>query len=344
MHNRPRIVHLIDDTTAGGVMRVLEHIKTSPDMAEIADHQFVQVQRGRVSGRHYDCDVIVSHLAVSWRSLPMFLALKLANSGAKLAHVEHSYTAGFVAHNVPNKTRFHALLKTTFAIFDAVVAVSDGQAEWIRREKLCDAAKLSVIRSCVDLSAFQNAQPVSNRPRVFGAIGRLDRQKGFDTLIKAFRAISDPSVQLRIFGEGEEYEYLASLAADDPRIHFDGFATNPVQAYEAVDVVIIPSRWEAYGLVAIEALVAGRTALCASVDGLRDHMEYGGQPLDTASVSALTKAMEDVLATDVTKPQSANSDLEHQLQNSFVTGWARFLDTVTGVQGIEPRTGLSVKT
>jgi len=51
-----------------------------------------------------------------------------------------------------------------------------------------------------------------------GAIGRLDRQKGFDTLIEAFRQTRNPNVALHIYGEGEEGLALRALAEGDPRI------------------------------------------------------------------------------------------------------------------------------
>jgi len=38
---KPKVVHLIDDTTAGGVMRVLDHLTGSPDLAQDADHTSV---------------------------------------------------------------------------------------------------------------------------------------------------------------------------------------------------------------------------------------------------------------------------------------------------------------
>ncbi|MFG6596088.1 glycosyltransferase [Sulfitobacter sp. 1A13368] len=67
------------------------------------------------------------------------------------------------------------------------------------------------------------------------------------------------------------------LANGDPRIKFKGFAPAPVAAMAAVDIVAMPSRWEAYGLVAIEALAAKRNLLVSSIGGLKDHLEKGAQ-------------------------------------------------------------------
>jgi len=273
--SRPRVVHLVDDTTAGGVMRVLDHLLSAETLASAADQRLMTVDRGGFGPGRLQAEVIVSHLAVSWRSLPMMALLRLLNPRSRLIHVEHSYTENFVSHCVPRKGRFRRLLRTAYGLFDTVVAVSAAQGAWLERSGAVAAEKLQVIRSCVDLEAFRALAPRSGPVSVFGAIGRLDRQKGFDLLIEAFREVPDREICLRIFGEGPERDRLMRLAGDDDRIRFEGFAANPVDAFAEVDAVVMPSRWEAYGLVATEALAANRLLLVNPIDGLRDHLVNG---------------------------------------------------------------------
>ncbi|MCC1493860.1 glycosyltransferase family 4 protein [Cognatishimia sp. F0-27] len=328
MSELPLVIHLVDDTTAGGVTRVLDYIATSPALTRLADHRFETVARGRVSLRRYKADVIVSHLAISWRNLPALLAIRAANPGARLVHVEHSYTKGFMQHNVPNTRRFLRLLKTGFAIFDAVVAVSQAQARWFRKEELCADAKLFAIRSCVDLSAFTQLAPAGNSGKIIGAIGRMDRQKGFDTLIEGFRAVEDDTLALHFYGAGAEFETLQALAEGDARIVFKGFTADPVEAYAAVDVVVLPSRWEAYGLVAIEALCAGRTVLCAPVDGLTDHADYGARFLASRSADAIADGLRALDPAHTPSIQGVQTHVAARAEAEFAHGWARLLDAM----------------
>lgn len=332
MGDRPTVVHLIDDTTAGGVVRVLDYIKTSPEMADLADHRFETVTRGKISLRRYHCDVIVSHLAISWKTLPALFAVRKANRGARYVHVEHSYTEGFVRHNVPNVRRFHALLRLGFSMFDTVVAVSNAQRDWMKRAQLCVGSKLIVIRSCVDLSPFETVEPCRNAPKVIGAIGRLDRQKGFDTLIEGFKALKEDDVALHIYGTGAEFDALQSLAQNDPRIHFKGFWPDPVRTYADVDIVAIPSRWEAYGLVAIEALSAGRQVLCADVDGLRDHREFGAAYFSDQSSSGVTRALRGILSQSDAPAGVAKTCIRSAAEAAFHRGWATLLKDRTSEQ------------
>lgn len=316
MHT-PQIVHLVDDTTAGGVMRVLDHIMSAPELSEFAQHSVMSVDRQSLIAPRITADVIVSHLAVRWRALPFIMSLRARHPQASLVHIEHSYTEAFTAENVTYKARFAFLLRRAYAVFDRVVAVSEGQGDWLRRSGAVKARALRVIRSCVDLSAFHALERPEGVPRVIGAIGRLDRQKGFDTLIKAFSRIHSADIALHIYGEGAEEASLRALAQGDPRIRFMGFQ-DPVKAMAAVDVVAMPSRWEAYGLVAIEALAAGRRLIVSDIDGLQDHISFGARAVSGQLVWSWQCEIE---ALSETPKASAAPHSVSALEPAFVQGW-----------------------
>ena len=265
---RPNVLHLIDDTTAGGVTRVVDTIVMSTELAKHADHHVHVIEGARDGLRHPEATVIVSHLSVNWRNLPRFIALRLCNPHARLIHVEHSYTESFVRLNVRRKARFNLLLRQTFGLFDRIAAVSHGQGEWLCRIGAVPARKLAIVRSFVDLSAFASLPPVEGSIRVIGAIGRLEAQKGFDELISAFRRSRRSDLALHIYGTGSEEATLKALAARDPRITFQGFAEDPVA--EAEGAVVHRPRWRhAYVPVAEPA----RPVLDRRRDAGRDHVE-----------------------------------------------------------------------
>lgn len=291
---RPTVLHLIDDTTAGGVTRVVDHIVTSPELAKGADHRLQVLNAGRDWLGHRHADVIVSHLSVNWRNLPRFVALRLCNPRARLIHVEHSYTENFVRLNVRRKRRFNLLLRLAYRLFDRVAAVSHAQGEWLFRMGAVPARKLAFIRSFVDLSAFDALPPVGGSVRVIGALGRLEAQKGFDEIVSAFRKSGRSDLELHIYGTGSEEEKLRALAGHDPRIKFKGFAKDPVAAMAKVDAVVMPSRWEAYGLVAIEALAARRLIFVNDIDGLQDHLSLGAQVVPAETPGAWQRVFDNM--------------------------------------------------
>lgn len=319
---RLRIVHLVDDTTAGGVMRVLDHILHAPEMALTGQHSLIFVQRGRVSLRKIQADVIVSHLAVSWRALPMLVALRARHPQTPLVHVEHSYTKGFVSANVPHKRRFATLLRTAYGLFNRIVAVSRAQGQWLVQSGAVRASRLSIIPSCVDLTAFRAVNPIDGPIRVIGAIGRLDRQKGFDTLITAFRRTGGTDIALHIYGQGPEEAALLALAGGDTRIKFMGFTADPVAAMASVDAIAMPSNWEAYGLVAIEALAAGRQLLVNDIDGLADHVPHGALTVSGVSVDAWHLALTKLIRGQWARNFAPNLGSDH-FERAFAANWKK---------------------
>jgi glycosyltransferase involved in cell wall biosynthesis len=319
---KPHVVHLIDDTTAGGVMRVLDHLTESAELSKHACHKMLKVTRGKISFRRIQADIIVSHLSISWRTLPALIALRVRHPSARIVHVEHSYTAAFVTHNVAHTGRFYTLLRGAFTLFDRIVAVSHGQANWLNKQKLVPEAKLQVIQSYVDLQSFNDIPDRTGPIRTFGAIGRFDRQKGFDTLIKAFRKTTDPDIRLYLFGEGADESLLRTMAKNDTRIAFKGFASDPIDAYRMVDAVVMPSRWEAYGLVAIEALSARRVLICNACDGLQDHSAFGAYILNDSRVATWTDVFN--IAQNDLKPV-ADQSITAVLRTRNIENWKRLV-------------------
>ena len=299
-----KILHLVDDTTAGGVMRMLDHLLAQSDLSGVVEQKVLKVKRTAFSWGKLNADVIVSHVVPSWRSLPAFSALRAMHLDTRLVHVEHSYTRAFTTLNVPHKRRFFAMLRVIYSFFDQVVAVSHAQSDWIKERRLAASEKLTVVPPTVDLEQLSRKTMPPKSKTTIGAIGRLEQQKGFDVLIQGFRSTQMPEARLLIFGEGSQRSYLEELAEGDPRIEFRGHAEDPAAAYQAVDIVAIPSRWEAYGLVLDEALAAGRTVLASKVDGLRDRegdTRIAFCDLDSAS---WRRAIDECLTPDLTATSS----------------------------------------
>jgi glycosyltransferase involved in cell wall biosynthesis len=104
---------------------------------------------------------------------------------------------------------------------------------------------------------------------VFGFIGRIEEEKGIETLLVATGQLQQSNWKLKIAGKGlEGYVQKLSQRFSDPRIEWLGF-TDASEFYSSVDVVIIPSLLaEALPYVCIESLHAGRSLICVSSGGI----------------------------------------------------------------------------
>jgi glycosyltransferase involved in cell wall biosynthesis len=272
----PSVVHLVDDASPGGVTRLLDHIARSSAFGRFGVHRVETVKRGRLTPPQIAADVVVSHLSICWSNLPMLTALRANFPQTPVIHVEHSYSERFHALKVETPERFAALLRTAYSLFDRIVAVSDEQAGWLARRRFVAPGALAVIPPCVDLEPFF-AVPQRRPGSVtkLAAIGRFDRQKGFDIVVDALRRVETRGLELHFFGDGPERENLFRRADGDRRIVFHGFTADVASAMARSDAVVMPSRWEPYGLVALEAFAAGRPLLCSTADALAGHVRAG---------------------------------------------------------------------
>ena len=268
-----RIVHLVDDTTSGDLTSYLDFVASDPGMRRLGTHRIMAVPRHRPASQPIHADIIVSHLTITWRGLPGLMSLRSRCAGVPIFHVEHNYSAGFVAANVTLRPRVHAMLRCAYPLFDRVVAVSATQGSWLVERGLVVKEALAVIPPCKDLSPFRALPAPVGPVRTIGALGRFDRQTGFDLLIAAVRALPNPDLRLRLVGDGPERPTLEAMALGDPRISFP--TSDPAAALRDIDAVAMPSRWEPHGLRALEARAAGRPVLASGIDGLCDQADAG---------------------------------------------------------------------
>jgi len=125
-------------------------------------------------------------------------------------------------------------------------------------------------------------------------VGRLDKQKGFDILLQAFAKANLDNAVLHVIGASflDEDEHSGSLP---PNVELHGWKSRDelLTYYSQADALVVPSRWEGFGLVAAEALRAGCPVLAADVGGLPELVIDGetGFLFPPGSVEALSNLL-----------------------------------------------------
>ncbi len=296
-----QVLHLIDDAGLGGVMRVL--VDQLPRLSAGCEHEIRHVDARWRLPSTLQADVVVVHFTLSWSKLPFLAALRRRAGGARIVLVEHSYTEAYERLRVPSRGRFRAMLRLAYAAADRVVAVSHAQGSWIRAAKLARWGRLVEIPQACDTSVLAELPALAsgrNGPLRLGAYGRYAPQKGFDTLITAMRQIPPEVATLRLAGYGPDQAALEALAQGLPHVQIGGPIDGPAGFLAEIDAVVIPSRWEAYGLVAAESRAAGRPVLAAGTDGLREQVSPECGALFAADdPAALAGAVRDLASRDL---------------------------------------------
>jgi glycosyltransferase involved in cell wall biosynthesis len=174
-----------------------------------------------------------------------------------------------------------------FLLADRYIALTPWVRQLLRVNGVPEARIVDVAHGVTLEPTRGHMQPASRpagRALRIAHLGRFDRAKGTDVLIRAVRASRAAHLRLDIFGvaqnaEGASYAgLLASLAGADPRIRFwPPLAREAVLATLATyDVLAVPSQWLETGpLVVLEAFAAGVPVVGSSLGGLRDKIVDG---------------------------------------------------------------------
>ena len=123
-----------------------------------------------------------------------------------------------------------------------------------------------------DVAAFRSSLGISPDARVIASVGRLSRQKASDDVVRAARKVCDlrPDCVFVMAGADDDpfSPTVRRLAFDlgiDKRIVFTGHLFDVAPLYALADVVVMPSRWEGFGLVLAEAMASGAPLVTTAV-------------------------------------------------------------------------------
>lgn len=119
-----------------------------------------------------------------------------------------------------------------------------------------------------------------------GFLGRIVEEKGLQYLVRAFQALGDPAARLLIGGDfadvagGSVVAEVRRIVDGDPRIRLLGFLSDEgiADLYASLDVFALPSvnAFEAFGIVQVEAMMAGVPALASDLPGVRTPVQETG--------------------------------------------------------------------
>ena len=158
--------------------------------------------------------------------------------------------------------------KLAFRIIDRVAVFSSFMRRSVRAAG--GPATLQMVRPGVDASRFHPVSHdvsaatrrelgVTEQARVAVSVGRLSSQKRFDLLVTAMATLSD-DWHLVLVGDGPHEAMLTGLASEQGvahRIHFVGRTPTPERYLGCGDVFVLPSDYEPFGQVLIEAMACG---------------------------------------------------------------------------------------
>ena len=175
-----------------------------------------------------------------------------------------------------------------------------------------------------------------------GFLGRIVEEKGLQYLVRGFQELADPESRLLIGGDftkiagGSVVEEVRALVAGDPRVKLLGFLPDDALAdfYASLDVFTLPSvnAFEAFGIVQVEAMIAGVPALASDLPGVRTPVQETGfgvvvTPKDVPGIAAGLRSLS---STPLDRVHGAQRARELFSVDVVVDGYERLLQSVPG--------------
>jgi D-inositol-3-phosphate glycosyltransferase len=235
--------------------------------------------------------------------------------------------------------------RRTMAGSDRIVALTAVDRQQMIRH-YGDQAPIVVIPGGVDLERFaplprasareKLGLPRGGKMKVVLFVGRIQRLKGLEVLLRAFARLNDLDAELLIVGgrpgttpesrEIARLQHLATRLGVAERTRFLGAVPHEdlPAYYSAADVSVMPSSYESFGLVAVESLACGTPVVATRVGGLRSIVrdEETGLLVPWRDAELFAERLRRVLTDASLRARLA----EHARESVLDYGWGRIAD------------------
>lgn len=210
----------------------------------------------------------------------------------------------YTEHSTTNRRRKHGLLKLidflTYSRYSRIVCISRGVKETLVNYLRSTEAKSVVVYNGIDLRRFtagSDPELARAQGRLVVCVANLLPGKGQDVLIKAIPLLPG-DVQVAFAGRGPLEEKLRELARDLGvlgRIRFLGYVEEVSSIYKSAKVCVIPSMWEGFGMVAVEAMASGVPVVASRIPGLAEVVGEAGTLFEAGNPSDLAGKISELL-------------------------------------------------
>ena len=284
------ILHISRTMDIGGAERIVYQLATDLkdefDQVHVASTGGLWEEKLAENGiqHHRILDVDSKHPATVLKILSS-LSKIIKEKEITLVHTHHRMAAFYVRllqlrhPNLIHVYTAHNVFKDKLPLYKFALgkahAIAVGEAVNENLKADVGIKETTVIYNGVLMKESQDTvTEIAQTPGVkIGCIARLSEQKGLSYLIQAMSLVTNPSVSLFLVGDGELKNDLINQTKElglEERIHFLGYRSDVVECINSFDFCVLPSIFEGFGLVAIEAFMNGKTMIATDIPGVNE--------------------------------------------------------------------------
>jgi glycosyltransferase involved in cell wall biosynthesis len=195
----------------------------------------------------------------------VFIVVRVSTPSYKPVILYCPHAFGFLMEANKFKKKLYAFIEwALLPLTDAVICVSNYERDTGIKFGL-NEKKLKVVYNGVKIQEIQEIQDEdkgASETTQLLFLGRLDFQKGFDLMLEAMKELEEEPFYLTVVGETLKSD---TMTPERPNVTYAGWVdADKIGKYmQACDVMVMPSRWESFGLVATEAGIYERASLAS---------------------------------------------------------------------------------
>lgn len=227
--------------------------------------------------KKYNPDIVYAH------SSKAGAIARVADIGLKNCCVYNPHGWAFNMRCSAKKKMMYTVIEKVAALFcDKIICISDAEKKSALDKKICREDKLQVIFNGVDIEAYENGVHGAVRRKdlsipedafVVGMVGRISPQKAPDVFIKMAKMVKDKisNAHFIIVGNGSQELEIKQYAENNgfvDNLHITGWVDDPMSYIELFDIACLLSRWEGFGLVLPEYMMAEKPIVATCVDAI----------------------------------------------------------------------------
>jgi len=236
----------------------------------------------------------------------------LARLAARVAGVPCLYTPHaypFMGEVSRARQAFATVVERALGRWTAqTICVCAAERDEALRRRIAPAERLKIVYNgvgpCPDVEPDPELARLEDGRVLVGAVSVLRRQKGIDVLLEAAPAIlaGDERVHVVVVGDGpltETHHAQARRLGLEEGVTFLPFRPPGARALRALDVVVVPSRWEAFPIAVLEAMACATPVVATAVGGVPEALaDGGGRLVPSGDPTALAAAVLELCASE----------------------------------------------
>jgi glycosyltransferase involved in cell wall biosynthesis len=199
----------------------------------------------------------------------------------------------YTEHNIVEK--FHPLTKLgnvlTYPLNDAMIAISNAVSYSMKRWRTARGRHIDVIHNAINYDAIDalKVDPkkvraelgINNHSLVVGNVAHIQPQKGHVYLVQAARLVLKQYSNVtfvivggeKLPGGTAELKKLAEQLGILDKVIFTGFRNDTLRLMASFDIFVLPSVWEGFGIVLLEAMASSKPVIGTAVGGISEIIE-----------------------------------------------------------------------